>query len=279
MKLVEPISTIHLFPALDEKLLDLLKSLSLQDWGTPTIVPHWRIKDIAAHLLDGNIRTLSMLRDGYFGEKPDTVDSYHDLVAFLNRLNADWVNAMARVSPRVLIELIEITGKEYMNYLKTLDLYGQATFAVAWAGEQESVNWFHIAREYTEKWHHQQQIRLAVGQERELYSNEFYGPYLSTSMRALPYHYRTVQATEGDVIKFSISGVGNGDWFLHRTNETWILLTDGNDKPICEVTIKGEIAWRIFTKGIARQDAEKHVTILGDQYIGNKIFDMLAVMA
>jgi hypothetical protein len=35
---------------------------------------------------------------------------------------------------------------------------------VAWAGEAESKNWFHVARDYSEKWHHQQQIREAVSQ-------------------------------------------------------------------------------------------------------------------
>jgi hypothetical protein len=32
---------------------------------------------------------------------------------FLNRLNADWVAATRRMSPAVLIELLEVTGKEY----------------------------------------------------------------------------------------------------------------------------------------------------------------------
>jgi hypothetical protein len=50
--------------------------------------------------------------------------------------------------------------------LKELDPFAEAIFSVGWAGEEKSLNWFHIAREYTEKWHHQQQIRLAVGQEQ-----------------------------------------------------------------------------------------------------------------
>ena len=31
------------------------------------------------------------------------------------------------------------------------------------AGEAVSANWFDVAREFTERWHHQQQIRLAIG--------------------------------------------------------------------------------------------------------------------
>ena len=156
MKVIEPIFTIDLFPELDKKLIEVLKSLSAQDWETQSIAPLWKVKDIAAHLLDGNIRTLSMLKENYFGEKPENIASYQDIVGFLNRLNSDWVKAMRRVSPNIIIELLESTGKQYYDFLKTLHPFEKAGFSVGWAGEDESVNWFHIAREYTEKWHHQQ---------------------------------------------------------------------------------------------------------------------------
>ncbi len=279
MKTAQPIQLIDLFPKLDKKLIEVLKSLSLQDWERQTIAPRWSVKDIAVHLLDGNIRTLSMLRDGYFGEKPDPIHSYQDLVDYLNRLNADWTKAMKRISPSLLIELLETTGKQYSDYLRTLHPFDKAAFSVAWAGEEQSDNWFHIAREYTEKWHHQQQIRLAVGQTRELYRAVFYHPHLETSMRALPHHYRDVTGNLHDVIKFTITGEGGGDWFLYHDATQWVLVVDCELKPVCEVSIEGEIAWRIFTKEIQKEEAEKQIKITGEQVLGEKIMDMLAVMA
>ena len=279
MKPLDPILPIDLFPKIDAKLIEVLSSLSPKDWEKQTIAPLWKVKDVAVHLLDTTIRTLSMARDGYFGEQPENINSYQDLVAFLNQLNADWVAAMKRVSPKVLIELLEITGKEYCEYMATLDPIETAIFSVAWAGEEESKNWFHIAREYTEKWHHQQQIRLAVGQEQALYTREFYYPHLDTSMRALPHHYRTEKAEPGDVIKFVITGEGGGEWWLYTDGKGWFLVTDYDVPPICEVTIEGDIAWRLFTKGISRKDAEQYVSITGNQALGQRIFDMLAVMA
>lgn len=279
MNQVVPIITIDLFSNLDEKLISLLKSLSAKDWEVQTIAPKWKVKDVAAHLLDGNIRSLSMLRDGYFGDQTEEMNSYQDLVAYLNRLNSDWVQALKRVSPNILIELLVITGREYNDFLKTLDPYKKATFAVAWAGEQESDNWFHIAREYTEKWHHQQQIRLAVGQEETLYSKEYYFPYLDTSMRALPYHYRHTKGEEGEMIKFSVTGDGGGEWFLLNNGKSWALVTNYSEEPVSEVIIEGQVAWRMFTKGINRTDVENKVIIKGRQNLGEKIFDMLAVMA
>lgn len=272
------IPTIHLFPTLDNLLIELLHSLSNDDWQHPTLAGQWTIKDIAAHLLDGNLRTLSMLRDGYFGEQPGEINSYQDLVDFLDGLNADWVKAMRRLSPGVLIELLHLTGKQYTAYLESLDPNAKAVFSVAWAGEQESLNWFHIAREYTEKWHHQQQIRLATGQEAPLYTRELYHPYLETSMRALPHHYRDTPAPDGACICFHITGEAGGDWYLLREADHWALSADCPATPVCDVVIDGEIAWRLFTKGISRKEAEARVQISGRQELGGGIFGMLAIM-
>lgn len=278
MSPLPPIFLIDLLQPLDQKLTQLLQSLSPEDWQKSTVAPLWIVKDIAAHLLDGNIRTLSMLRDGYFGEKMGSIHAYQDLVNYLNRLNADWVLAMRRVSPGVLIELLKSTGEQYCDYLKTLDPFGKAAFSVAWAGEQESLNWFHIAREYTEKWHHQQQIRLAVSQEKELYESQWYFPYLDTSMRALPHHYRNIKAGQGSVVKVFIPEMPDGNWTLYYNLGRWQLVTDCPAEPVCTISIGPETAWRLFTKGISRQEAEKGVAIAGNQQLGDPIFSMLAVM-
>jgi hypothetical protein len=273
------IQTSHLFPVLDQKLIQCLRSLHPEDWERKTISPKWTIKDIAAHLLDGNIRSLSMLRDGYFGEKPENVNSYADLLGFLNGLNADWVKAMRRVSPSLLIDLLDITGKAYCAHIASLPPYEPAAFSVAWAGEQISLNWFHVAREYTEKWHHQQQIRLAVGKEAELYQRELYQPYLETSMYALPYHYRVMEAESDTLIKFHVTGEVGGDWWLLRKADSWTLVTQPDFLPVAEVSIPGEIAWRIFTKGIGKEEAMSLVRISGKRHLGAHILGMLAVMA
>ncbi len=274
-----PIFTVDLLPKLDEKLIEVLQSLSPQDWEKQSISPLWNVKDIAVHLLDGNIRTLSMLRDNYFGVIPENITSYQDLLNYLNKLNHDWVVAMKRVSPKMIIDLLISTGQEYSEYLQTLKPFEPATFSVAWAGEEQSSNWFHIAREYTEKWHHQQQIRFAVGQTDELYSKEFYFPYLETSMRALPHHYRNVVASDGEAIKFSISGEGGGDWLLEYLENEWHLTEQSQTKIETEVIIDGEFAWRIFTKGISKNEAKNGVRIVGNQILGEKVLEMLAVMA
>src|SRR6476646_6893318 len=153
-----------LLPKIDALLMQLLRSLTPADWQRQTVAKHWVVKDVVAHLLDGNIRILSMIRDGYQGKSAE-IHSYQDLLDYLNRLNADWVKAMDRVSPEMLIVLHELTGPMYCDFYAQQDLLDKAAFAVNWAGEDESLNWMHIAREYTEKFIHQQQIRDTIGDD------------------------------------------------------------------------------------------------------------------
>lgn len=275
---IVPIPTLHLFPKLDEKLLELLKSLSPEEWRFKTLARQWTVKDIASHLLDGNIRTLSFSRDQYIGEQPGKVDSYQDLVDYLNRLNADWVKATKRVSPAVLIELLEITGKEYLEQLNKLDPFAPAIFSVAWAGQTESPNWFHIAREYSEKWHHQQQIREAVGKPG-IVTREFFYPLIDTFMQALPHTYRNVNAEEGTSIIVTVTSGMGGEWILEKSEKNWSLQRNKSENIKAEIIIDPDTAWKLFTKGLSGAEAERKIKFSGDLELGKSILSMLSVMA
>jgi hypothetical protein len=49
---------------IDERLIELLESLAPDEWNLSTVVPSWKVRDIAAHLLDTTLRKLSLVRDG-----------------------------------------------------------------------------------------------------------------------------------------------------------------------------------------------------------------------
>jgi hypothetical protein len=278
MTLPQPISVDGLLYEIDDLLIDLLSRLGEEEWEAQTIAPLWTVKDVALHLLDGNLRALSMLRDGQRPPPDRDISSYSDLVGYLNQLNADWIKATRRLSPRVIIDLLQSSGREYCDFISSLAPQEPATFSVAWAGEEESKNWFHVAREYTEKWHHQQQIRLATSKDDILLQEKWYLPYLDTSVRALPHHYRNVPGNEGDLIEFSFKGDFNKSWYL-TYEKGWSLYCEVEKTPHSSVHIPNEIAWRIFTKGIPRDEAISLSKTEGRKDLGFKIFDMLAVMA
>ncbi|MGE0131041.1 MAG: maleylpyruvate isomerase family mycothiol-dependent enzyme [Blastocatellales bacterium] len=279
MKPVEPIFVAELFGEIHEKLLELLRSLSDEDWYKPTVAARWQVRDLAAHLLDSDIRRLSFQRDKAPMVPPETpIESYRDLVDFLNQLNADWVKAAKRVSPRLLIEFLSLTGAQVTELFKSLDPFGPALFGVAWAGEQESQNWFDIAREYTEKWHHQQQIRDAVGAPA-LTSRKWLFPVLDAFLRGLPHTYRETAADEGAQIVFTVTGEAGGEWTLSREGGAWKLYPGKSETPACTVTMDQDTAWRLLTKGLSRDVATTRVGITGDIRLGEPILGMLSVMA
>jgi len=272
-----PIPTLHLFLPLDQKLIGLLKSLSSEDWEKSTLAKLWTVKDVAAHLLDGNLRTVALSQD-YIGDPPSKVNSYNDLVQYLNGLNADWVRAMKRVSPSTLIELLEVTQSSVIDYYHSLDLWAPARFAVSWAGDDVSPNWFHIAREYTERWHHQQQIREAVGKQG-IMDEEFFPPLIQTLMMALPHAYRNTTAAEGTMVNVKVLQPTNLEWNIIFEQGKWSFTSAAVSSPDTYIEMSGATAWKLFTKAFSESQVLEKIKISGKKELGSPILKMVSVMA
>lgn len=279
MKPVEPIFVADVYGQLHNELISLLKGLSSEDWNKPTTAGNWTVRDIVAHLLDSDIRRLSFQRDEAPQVPPEKpIQSYRDLVDFLNDLNAIWVKAAQRISPQLLIQFHELTGAQVGELFTALDPFKPALFSVAWAGEETSENWFDVAREYTEKWHHQQQIRDAVGAPA-LMSRKWLYPVLDTFLRGLPYTYQKVSAAENTRICFLIAGEAGGDWTLQREGSTWRLYTGQAAESDCQLRLRTDTAWRLLTKGLTREQASAQIEIVGQVELGQPLLGMLAIMA
>ena len=235
------------------------------------------MKDVAAHLLDGNLKRLSMQRDGFFGISAPTSGSYGDFLDFINRNNAEWVQAARRLSPRMLIDLIETTSRQVADLFAKLDPYVPAMWAVSWAGESQSSNWFDIAREYTERWHHQQQIRVAV-QKPGISTQELFGPVLETFVRGLPHAFRGMNAESSSVVELEITGEAGGRWFLEKAGSGWQLIAHAKP-PAAKLRIDQELAWRVFTKAVDPATAQGQVAVEGDHGLGLRILSLVAVLA
>jgi uncharacterized protein (TIGR03083 family) len=130
-----PVFLAQRFAALHPELIQLLRGLKPSDWKRPTACAEWSVKDIAAHLLDGSIRRLSFQRDN-FTAGSEAIGSYNELVAYLNRLNAEWVKAARRLSPELLMQLLEFTGPPVADLFLSLEPFAPALFAVAWADQR-----------------------------------------------------------------------------------------------------------------------------------------------
>ena len=273
-----PIQTLHLLSKLDDMLISFLEKLSDNDWHAQTVAKRWCVKDVASHLLDGNLRSLSMARDRYFSNDVNNVNTFHDLVTYINELNMSWTNATKRLSPRLLIELLKISGQEYIDYLHTLHPFDEAIFSVAWAGQEKSPNWFHIAREYTEKYLHQLQIRDCFG-NKDLFTKELFYPFMDIYMYALPHTFYNSKAKENTVITIIITSDIGGQWNIINCNGAWILNTSTEVKSDSIVKIPPELAWKLFSKSIRPEEIMKGIEITGNMELAKQSLQMVAVMA
>jgi uncharacterized protein (TIGR03083 family) len=266
------------FPALRIQLLELFADLSEEDWARPTAAPLWSVKDIAAHLLGGDVWILAGKRDGF---RPDKLPEYGQLIELVNRLNAEWVLAARRMSPRLLMDFLAFTGPEVEACFASLDPLAMGG-PVSWAGPEPAPVWFDIAREFTDRWHHQQQIRDATGRP-PLYDPYFLSPVLDTFVRALPHAFRHAVAPAGTVVRFEISAPAGGVWFLHKMEQasleqSWTLVLKSGTEPAAEVILPQDIAWRLFTKGMDREKARAQAVIRGDAGLASSIFATTAII-
>lgn len=277
-----PLLLAPLFEEIGRQLVALLRSLSPEDWQQPTSSSARTVKDVATHLLDGSLRRLSLQRDGY--SAPGSAGRPGDgepLQGFLNRLNAEWERGTARLSPRVLTDLIEWTNPQLARLFGSLDPHVRAMFTVAWAGESESANWFDVAREYTEKWHHTRQIFEATGRPSTIDSRELMLPCLDAFMRALPYTYRDVAAPAGASLEVRLTGDAGGSWYLVRHEAGWQQMTRCA-QPKAVVTMPPLTFWRLVTKRRTREAvpaAFPEIEITGAQELGVHVLDMVSMMA
>ncbi|MCH7400854.1 hypothetical protein ACFOUP_12810 [Belliella kenyensis] len=153
-----------------------------------------------------------------------------------------------------------------------------AVFSVAWAGQETSPNWFHIAREYTEKFLHQQQIRDVVGKQGIMTKALFY-PFIDILMHAFPYTFTQVQAENETVVSIEVTTEIGGVWSIKKKEEGWALDKRNNLIPSSKVVISPDTAWKLFSKSWKPEQVIDNVKIIGDVELGKNALNIVAVMA
>ena len=266
--------TAELFAPLSAALVTLLRELRADDWSRPTLAGAWTVKDVAAHLLDGDLRRLALVRDGHAAARPAS-PAFDDVVAFVNEINAAGVGWGGRLSPRLLSDLLERSGEWVARHVQSLRPDAEAVLPVAWAGEESSTNWMDTGREYTERWHHQMQIRDAV-RAPGLLQPRWLLPLLELSVRAFRRAYRDVAAPTGTAVAFEVEDAGA--WSVVREAEGFIVLRGRAPRPAASLTADADTAWRLLYNALAPQAARERVRVSGEPSLVEPLFAARAVM-
>jgi uncharacterized protein (TIGR03083 family) len=250
-------------------LLALLESLAAEEWSVRTACTGWDVRDVALHLLGGDLANISGRRDGQWALLPARGEP---LGAFINRINEEWVASARRLSPRLIHELLEFSGPILFQHLESLDQNALGG-PVSWAGPEPAPVWLDVAREYMERWVHQQHIRQAVGRPGQ---NEvrFVEPVIAASMHAVP---RVMLADRRGSLVIDVRGEGGGAWTLIGDRAPWSLWAGSMEAPDCLVSIAVEDWWRLVTLGIT--SAEALARVEGDPALGEAALTAVAIIA
>ena len=259
-----PVDTRSFFRPVGSALVRVLRGLAPADWDRATLAGTWTVRDVTAHVIDVTLRRLSFGRDRMAPPPPPfPIQNERDFVRFINGLNHEWVSATSRYSPRVLTDLFELASTQLADYVEAQSLDELALFGVSWAGEMNSEGWFDIAREFTELWHHQMQIRLAVGAP-VLEDSRYLKAVLAASMRALPHAYREVAAPAGRTVVVEVTGASGGTWTLRRDTDSWSLWQGEPDRADARVRPSDDAAWRWLYNALAPADVARELSMEGD---------------
>jgi uncharacterized protein (TIGR03083 family) len=253
--------------------LELLGGVGVGDWDRATVCPGWTVKDVTAHVLHDDLRRLAGMRDGHQGQPPEDGEPLAD---FSRRVNQEWVSAARCLSTRQLVELLTLTGGQVARMWQQQDLQADGT-AVSWAGLDASPVWLDAAREFTEYWTHQQQVRDATSRPG-LTGREFLAPVLETFLRALPFTLRDADAALGAQVQVTITGDAPMRWVATREGRGWWLDRGAAARPLALIEADGDTIWRLCTRGITPQAARARVRVHGDLALAGQVLEMVSII-
>ena len=176
----------------------------------------------------------------------------------------------------MLIDLLRVTGEQTASYFATLDLDAIGG-PVDWVGPEPAPVWLDLAREYTERWVHQQQIRDAVGHPG-LQEPAWFSPVLAAFVLGLPRALGEA-GRRGETVLFTITGEAGGAWTARRGETRWTLAPDRADAPTASVTLDQDSAWRLFTRGITPQQARQAARVFGAPELAARALETVSILA
>jgi len=272
------VDTRGLFRPLCRDIVALIRTLPAEDWERPTLAGRWRVRDIVAHLLDTALRRLSFDRDGRTPPAPPRhIEGDRDLVAFINDLNAAWIVAAERLSPRALTDLYDVASEHLSDFMENVSLAGPARFPVSWAGPAGSVAWLDIGREFTEVWHHGAQIRDAVS-AGPFSDRRWLHAVIAIALHAIPHAYRNVDGSVGQSIVVDIVGGAGGVWTLKAGESGWEMDEGSQPDSTAKVTISDDAAWRLFFNALPPASAQSVIRVEGDVSLAAPLLHVRSVI-
>ena len=259
-------------------LLVALGGLAADEWRKATTCPGWTVHDLVLHVLGGDLGALAMLRDGHWAGVE--TGAGRSLAEAIDELNATWLAAAGgRFSPRMLEGLLEWSGRETLQFFASVSGEAPSPLGVSWAGTAPSPHGLEVARQYTERWLHHQQLRSAVG--RPPFDDPVGRKVLVQSLaHCLPVAYAAVAAPDGTTVRLDVTDLPTLQLGLGREAGAWHLISSRDlGEATCSVTVPSEPLWRAWTTNGDPAALEAAATIAGAADLAPPLWTARAVIS
>jgi len=237
-----------LFAVERDRLNDLLAGLREPDWQRPSPCPGWSILGLCGHLLGDDFGLLARHRDGHYGTIPPEGATEGEFVAWLDEMQAEWVSASRRLSPRLITDLLRWTGPQVADTFRREDPRA-CTASVSWAGSSPVPAWLDQARELSEYWIHRQQLLQGLGRPSDLRA-DLAEPVLDGLRWAYPYRLAQAPSRPGDTVTLAITGQVTMTWHLVATGTGWRFEGQPGTRQAASLAMSTEDAWRLLTNNL-----------------------------
>lgn len=277
--LIENVDVLPSYPRLLQKIVNTLHDLPEEKWENRTVLPNWHIKDITAHIASGALRKLTSIYSGIETNNSRQIE-FRMLVQQINERNENWVSLLRSLHSKLLVSIIDNYYCLLIQEFIKMDPKANAKHAVAWAGDTKSENWFDIAREYTELWHHSMQIADSLD-EISFLDDIYFTPFIETCFLALPFHYRNVKE-ENFKLLIEIDGMDPGKYSFIKQNSKYTIekMVDPEDTlpHDSNVQVTKNIIWKILTGAATTEEKEYGLRIDGNMALGTHLKELVCIM-
>ena len=238
-----------LFTVERDRLSELLAGLSAADWQRPSPCPGWSILGLCCHLVGDDFGTLARHRDGHHGTPSPAGATEGEFIAWLDDMQAEWVRASRRLSPRLVTDLLRWTAPQVVDTFRQEDPQAR-TASVAWASSGPVPAWLDQARELSEYWIHRQQLLQGLGRPSDLRA-DVAGPVLDGLRWAYPYRLAQAPARPGDAVTITVTGPVARTWHLVAAGDGgWQFGDEPGPRPAASLTLSTDQAWRLLTNNL-----------------------------
>ena len=134
-----------------------------------------------------------------------------------------------------------------------------------------------IGREFTELWHHQQQIRMAVGADA-VADARYLGAVIDIAVRGLPHAFRDVSAETGHTVAIDINGPSGGQWTRHREEHRWSLWCGVPAAAMTSLRLNDDTAWKPLFNALSNEEAARAIQIDGRADLGRALLRARSVI-